>query len=123
MYYYTYFFMSRNKEDEFQYISEDDYKTLISVYQQKTFKLFNENISLEAKVATLSSMVENLNETIGDITKEQEKLKKRTSRKTKVTSAKQDAEESILDNEETFNWINIIIFSYITGSAVYTTNV
>ena len=95
--------MSRNKEDEFQYISEDDYKTLISVYQQKTFKLFNENISLEAKVATLSSMVENLNETIGDITKEQEKLKKRTSRKTKVTSAKQDEEESILDNEEIFN--------------------
>jgi len=95
--------MSRNKEDEFQYISEDDYKTLISVYQQKTFKLFNENISLEAKVATLSSMVENLNETIGDIAKEQEKLKKRTSRKTKVTSAKQDEEESILDNEETFN--------------------
>ena len=103
MYYYTYFFMSRNKEDEFQYISEDDYKTLISVYQQKTFKLFNENISLEAKVATLSSMVENLNETIGDITKEQEKLKKRTSRKTKVTLAKQDEEESILDNEEIFN--------------------
>jgi cell division septum initiation protein DivIVA len=95
--------MSRNKEDEFQYISEDDYKTLISVYQQKTFKLFNENISLEAKVATLSSMVENLNETIGDITKEQEKLKKRTSRKTKVTLAKQDEEESILDNEEIFN--------------------
>lgn len=95
--------MSRNKEDEFQYISEDDYKTLISVYQQKTFKLFNENISLEAKVATLSSMVENLNETIGDITKEQEKLKKRTSRKTKVTSAKQYEEESILDSEETFN--------------------
>jgi len=95
--------MSRNKEDEFQYISEDDYKTLISVYQQKTFKLFNENISLEAKVATLSSMVENLNETIRDITKEQEKLKKRTSRKTKVTLAKQDEEESILDNEEIFN--------------------
>lgn len=95
--------MSRNKEDEFQYISEDDYKTLISVYQQKTFKLFNENISLEAKVATLSSMVENLNETIGDITKEQEKLKKRTSRKTKVTLEKQDEEESILDNEEIFN--------------------
>lgn len=95
--------MSRNKEDEFQYISEDDYKTLISVYQQKTFKLFNENISLEAKVATLSSMVENLNETIGDITKEQEKMRKRTARKTKSTSAKPDEEIDISDDEETFN--------------------
>lgn len=95
--------MSRNKEDDFQYISEDDYKTLISVYQQKTFKLFNENISLEAKVATLSSMVENLNETIGDITKEQEKVRKRTARKTKSTSAKPDEETDISDDEETFN--------------------
>lgn len=95
--------MSRNKEDEFQYISEDDYKTLISVYQQKTFKLFNENISLEAKVATLSSMVENLNETIIDITKEQEKIKKRTAKKTRVTSAKPDEEMDIIEDEETFN--------------------
>lgn len=76
------------KEEEYKYISEDDYKTLISVYQQKTFDLFNQNIALEAKVATLGSLVESLNETIENITKEQ-------SRSTKTRKTKSQTEDSI----------------------------
>ena len=76
------------KEEEYKYISEDDYKTLISVYQQKTFDLFNQNIALEAKVATLGSLVESLNETIENITKEQ-------SRPTKTRKTKSQTEDSI----------------------------
>jgi len=76
------------KEEEYKYISEDDYKTLISVYQQKTFDLFNQNIALEAKVATLGSLVESLNETIENITKEQ-------SRPTKTRKTKSQTEDSV----------------------------
>ena len=76
------------KEEEYKYISEDDYKTLISVYQQKTFDLFNQNIALEAKVATLGSLVESLNETIENITKEQ-------SKPTKTRKTKSQIEDSI----------------------------
>lgn len=95
--------MARNKEEEFQYISEDDYKTLISVYQQKTFKLFNENISLEAKVATLSSLVEDLNQTVLDITKEKEKINKRAVRKPKSGSSKIEEGTEENEDQETFN--------------------
>lgn len=73
--------MPKNKEEEYKYISEDDYKTLISIYQQKTFDLFNQNIALEAKVTTLSSLIESLNDTIEKMTKEQDKVTK--SRRTK----------------------------------------
>jgi hypothetical protein len=83
------------KEEEYKYISEDDYKTLISVYQQKTFDLFNQNIALEAKVATLGSLVESLNETIENITKEQSRPTK-TTRKPK--SQTEDSIESFDDD-------------------------
>jgi hypothetical protein len=65
-------FMSK-KEEEFKYISEEDYKTLISIYQQKTFELFNQNIALEAKTATLNKLVEQLTDNINKITKMSEK--------------------------------------------------
>jgi hypothetical protein len=87
------------KEEEYKYISEEDYKTLISIYQQKTFEMFNQNIALEAKVATLGSLVESLNETIEKITKEQDKvIKNSTSKRTKTSSNT----ESVI-SEETFN--------------------
>lgn len=98
------------KEDEFKFISEDNYKTLISVYQQKTFKLFNENISLEAKVATLSPLVDNLNNTVTELTEllkhEREKQNKKTNRKVKNQTQLNDVNleefEQVID-EETFN--------------------
>lgn len=70
------------KEEDFKYLSEEDYKTLISIYQKKTFELFNQNIALEAKVANLESLVESLNETIEEITKEQNKTVR--NRKNKI---------------------------------------
>jgi 23S rRNA maturation mini-RNase III len=89
------------REDEFNYISEDDYKTLISVYQQKTFKLFNENISLEAKVATLNSLVEKLTDNVNKITKTAER-NSNSKRKTKSPQAQDDFVDETLE-EETFN--------------------
>lgn len=50
-------------------MSEDDLKSVLSKYQQKTFELFNKNIVLETQVESLSLLVSNLN-------KEIEKLKK-----------------------------------------------
>ena len=88
-----------SKEEEFKYISEEDYKTLISVYQQKTFKLFNENISLEAKVATLNSLVEKLTDNVNKLTKATERNNKR---KQKTNQSSNDLLEEISE-EETFN--------------------
>ena len=93
-----------SKEEEFKYISEEDYKTLISVYQQKTFKLFNENISLEAKVATLNSLVEKLTDNVNKLTKATERNNKR---KQKTNQSSNDLLEEISE-EETFNWINTL---------------
>ena len=77
-----------NAENEFQYLKEDDYKTLISIYQQKTFDLFNQNIALEAKVATLNSLIKELNNTIEEMIKVQEKQTKRNSKsRSKAQSA------------------------------------
>lgn len=90
-----------SREEEFKYISEEDYKTLISVYQQKTFKLFNENISLEAKVATLNSLVEKLTDNVNKLTKTAEKNSKR-----RVKSPQ--TQEDLVEEEETFNWINTL---------------
>ena len=102
--------MSRQKGDEFSYISEDDYKTLITVYQQKTFKLFNENISLEAKVATLNSLVESLKTTVQDLTElskqQQEKAtrsSRRSSKKAKVQEEQIVEDPGEYGDEETFN--------------------
>lgn len=82
------------KEEEFKYLSEDDYKTLLSVYQQKTFDLFNQNIALEAKVSTLGSLIESLNETIENMTKEQAKTPR--NRKTKSQPETQSFDDELI---------------------------
>lgn len=97
------FFMVRNKEEDFQYISEDDYKTLITIYQQKVFELFNKTISLEAKVLTLNSLVESLNETIEDITKEKEKMSRSSSKKRSNYVKKSDVITDMEAEGEMFN--------------------
>jgi hypothetical protein len=88
--------MAKKSEEEFKYISEEDYKTLISIYQQKVFEIFNRNISLEAKVLTLNTLVESLNETIVEITKEKatRSVNKRTKNTPKIV-------ESVIEYEET----------------------
>jgi len=50
-------------------MTEEDLKSVLTKYQQKTFELFNKNIVLETQVETLSS-------TIDSLTLEIEKLKK-----------------------------------------------
>jgi len=102
--------MAKQNGNEFSYISEDDYKTLITVYQQKTFKLFNENISLEAKVATLNGLVESLKNTVQDLTElskqQQEKVARSTRRsikKTKISDVESFEDSEVLEDEETFN--------------------
>ena len=102
--------MDKKRGDEFLYISEDDYKTLITVYQQKTFKLFNENISLEAKVSTLNSLIESLKNTVQDLTElskeQQEKVarsSRRSNKKTKVQEEPIVEDAGQYGDEETFN--------------------
>lgn len=48
-------------------MSEDDLKSVLAKYQQKSFELFNQNIVLETQV-------EQLNKTINSLQKELEKL-------------------------------------------------
>jgi hypothetical protein len=50
-------------------MSEDDLKSVIAKYQQKSFELFNQNIVLETQV-------EKLNITVSALSAELEKLKK-----------------------------------------------
>jgi uncharacterized protein YaaN involved in tellurite resistance len=96
----------QKKEEEFKYISEEDYKILISVYQQKTFELFNQNIALEAKVSSLGSLVEKLTDNISKITKASEKISTSTTSKRKQKSSEpvpENIEKELLEDEETFN--------------------
>ena len=96
----------QDNAEEFMYIKEDDYKTLISVYQQKTFDLFNQNIALEAKISTLNSLIKNMNETIEQITKERDKASEKASKKTSNRRSKStpilDETTEIVTEEETF---------------------
>jgi hypothetical protein len=85
-------------EEEFKFISEEDYKTLISVYQQKTFELFNQNIALEAKNFTLNSLVQKLTENLTTVTKAAERNNKR-----KTKSSTPDETDNEPSEEETFN--------------------
>lgn len=49
-------------------MSEDDLKTVLAKYQQKTFELFNSNIVLEAQVEQLNKTVLSLEEELQKIT-------------------------------------------------------
>lgn len=50
-------------------MSEEDLKSVVAKYQQKSFELFNSNIVLEAQVEKLNNVINSLNLEI-------EKLKK-----------------------------------------------
>jgi hypothetical protein len=63
-------------------MNEEDYKAIISTYQQKSFELFNQNIVLETQVNSYKQKVDLL-------TKELDKLNNSKARKTKT------AEENI----------------------------
>lgn len=58
-------------------MTEEDYKAIISTYQQKSFELFNQNIVFETQINTLKKTIELLNEEIDKL-----KLKKVTKSST-----------------------------------------
>ena len=58
-------------------MNEEDYKAIISTYQQKSFELFNQNIVLETQVNSYKQKVEAL-------TKEIERANSSKTRKTKT---------------------------------------
>jgi hypothetical protein len=45
-------------------MTEEDYKSLLSVYQQRSFDLFNANVLLETQIAQLKKQVEDLQRSI-----------------------------------------------------------
>lgn len=55
-------------------MTEEDLKSILAKYQQKTFEIFNRNIVLETQVESLTSKVNSL-------TTEVEKLKNSKTRK------------------------------------------
>lgn len=50
-------------------MSEEDYKSIIAIYQKKAFELFNTNIIQEAQLTSMKKTIE-------DMTQELEKLRK-----------------------------------------------
>jgi hypothetical protein len=66
-------------------MTEQDLKNLLGVYQQKTHELFSQNIALEAKIATLSSLIEALTNKVNELTslQKQSQEPQKTTRKIK----------------------------------------
>jgi len=67
-------------------MNDNDYKSLILVYQQKSFDLFSQVVALEAKVNIANKTIENLN---ARIIEQEDELNKLNS-KNKKTSTKTD---------------------------------
>jgi hypothetical protein len=70
-------------------MSEQELKTLLGVYQQKTYELFTQNVALEAKVSNLSSLVEVLTKRLNEITNPVQE----ESKPTRKTPSKKDGGE------------------------------
>lgn len=45
-------------------MSEEDYKAMISMYQQRSFDLFNANVMLETQIIQLKKQIEDLQITL-----------------------------------------------------------
>jgi dynactin complex subunit len=60
-------------------MTEEDYKAVISAYQQKAFELFNQNIVFETQINNSKKTIESLN-------KELENLKSKKSTKSSTGS-------------------------------------
>lgn len=48
-------------------MNEEDYKSIIASYQQKSFEMFNKIIVLEAQISSLSSTINLLNNQINEL--------------------------------------------------------
>ena len=65
-------------------MNENDYKTLIITYQQKSFDLFSQVVALEAKLSSSNQIIESLMKQVNDLNSELDSLKS----KNKKTSTK-----------------------------------
>ena len=61
-------------------MNEQDYKSLIITYQQKSFDLFSQVVALEAKQTTLTQLVKDLTEKVEDLTKKLERKNRGTKK-------------------------------------------
>jgi len=61
-------------------MNEQDYKSLIITYQQKSFDLFSQVVALEAKQSTLNQLVKELTEKVEDLTKKLERKNRGTKK-------------------------------------------
>lgn len=57
-------------------MDEQDYKNLISIYQNKTFDFINQNIALEARELKYRQTIDTLNQKIQELEKKLEKPKR-----------------------------------------------
>ena len=64
-------------------MSEQELKTLLSTYQQKSFELFNQVVALEARLSTSNNLIEALTNKVNELNEENEKLKIKTKRTVK----------------------------------------
>ena len=67
-------------------MNEQDYKNLITAYQNKLFDLTNQNVALEARELKYRQTIEFLNQKISEL----EKKPKRSTRSTRSTKSTED---------------------------------
>jgi regulator of replication initiation timing len=67
-------------------MTEQELKTLLSTYQQKSFELFNQVVALEARLSTSNNLIEALTNKVNELNEENEKLKTKAKRNTKTNS-------------------------------------
>ena len=73
--------MGRTKTTHFLLImNENDYKSLIVSYQQKSFDLFSQVVSLEAKLNVSNQLVEALTQKVNELKSEIESLKSKPTK-------------------------------------------
>ena len=64
----------------YELMNEQDYKSLIITYQQKSFDLFSQVVALEAKQSTLNQLVKELTEKVEDLSKKLERKNRGTKK-------------------------------------------
>ena len=64
----------------YELMNEQDYKSLIITYQQKSFDLFSQVVALEAKQSTLNQLIKELTEKVEDLSKKLERKNRGTKK-------------------------------------------
>jgi regulator of replication initiation timing len=65
-------------------MSEQEIKTLLSTYQQKSFDLFIQVIALEARLINSNEVIEALTNKVNELSEENQKLKLKAKRGAKT---------------------------------------